>query len=119
MNPIEFIASHLILLAGMVMVVVSLKRAIRAQGARTMETIEQRYNAVIEKLDAATNRIGAELRDLANQVRSGGLTAEQEDAFATQLEAKAAALDLLGRDPADPVPTPAPEAPAPEAAPAE
>lgn len=73
-----------------------------------MATIEEKFNDVFAKLDASTNRLADQIRDLKGQIANQGLPAEKEEAILARLEGIANNLDKIGKDPENPIPEPAP-----------
>lgn len=63
---------------------------------------QEQFAAVLGRIDTATNGVADELKALKDTVKGFGLTAEQEDAILTQLEASASKLEGIGKtdDPA-------------------
>lgn len=59
--------------------------------------------AVLGRIDAATNNIAEDIRNLKDQI-STGLTPEQVADLQQQLEAKATTLEGIAADTSDPVP---------------
>ena len=72
------------------------------------------FEAVLGRIDTATNDVAADLRKLRDDLANAGLSVEQEAAVLGKLDAAATALEAVAADPADPVPTPEPQ-PEPEA----
>jgi hypothetical protein len=65
---------------------------------------EQEMDALIERLNAATNKLAATLKDLRDQLAAGGLTQEQEAAAVAKLDSAIASLEAMGADPQQPIP---------------
>lgn len=84
--------------------------------------IPAEFQTVLSRVDKFANDVSAllapiakRLDDLAALIAKGGMTAEEEaqvqatlSADADKIEAAAAALDALGKDPANPTPAPLP-----------
>lgn len=95
--------------------------------------IPAEFQTILSRIDTFSNNVSSllapiakRLDDLAAQIGKGGMTAEEESqvqatlsADADKIEAAAAALDALGKDPSNPTPSPLPEpeAPAPTSTP--
>ena len=69
---------------------------------------EQDVQALVARLDTATNSVAATLQTLRDQIADGGLTKEQEAAAIANLDGAIARLEALGADPNNPVPEPEP-----------
>jgi septum formation topological specificity factor MinE len=85
------------------------------QGALILERLEtimatqQQFSDALDRVNTATNSIASLLRDYVEQVKAGGMTAEQEEASLTRLNAAAEALEQMAQGPTDPVPVEPPE----------
>lgn len=75
--------------------------------------LSQETRAVIDRLNTATNKIAARLTKLAEQIATGGMSAADEAAAVTELNALAANLEGMGTDPDAPIPPEPPVTPAP------
>jgi hypothetical protein len=62
------------------------------------------YDALIDRLNAATSKVAGVLRDLRDKLAAGGMTADEEAAELAKLGAVADSLDALGADPTNPIP---------------
>lgn len=76
--------------------------------------LEEDFQAVINRIDGATNKIAQKLKDLADQIKGQGLPASIESQILLDLQGEASKLEGIGAT--DPVPTPLPE-PTPEPTP--
>ena len=72
-------------------------------------TTKADFDALIDRLNTATSKAAAILKDLRDKLAAGGLTADEEKAVQDKLSAVADALDAMAADPTDPVPVPVPE----------
>jgi hypothetical protein len=88
-------------------------RGLRNLGEKIM-AIGQDIEAIVGRIDKATDDIAAELRDIKGQL-SGGLGATEAAALQGRLDAAATKLEGIGKDPSNPVPT-EPPVPTPPAA---
>lgn len=74
------------------------------------------FQAILGRLDAATNSEAQKLKDLQDKVlaaiTNGGMTVEEENEIKAEFEAKIAFLEGLGK-PENPVPDPIPSDPTP------
>lgn len=68
-----------------------------------MATIED-FSAVLARIDTATNQIAADLKALKDQIAGAGLSAAVEADVLAQLDAKAKALEAIGKSTAPPTP---------------
>lgn len=73
------------------------------QNFAIMATIEQ-FEAALGRIDAATTRIAGDIRDLKDQIANQGLPGDVEATVLAALEAKATALEAIGKDVENPVP---------------
>jgi predicted RNase H-like nuclease (RuvC/YqgF family) len=73
--------------------------ALEAQGGHLMARQEQ-LDALLGRLDAATNEIASDLTRLRDEIRTGTVS----EASVSHLDEMIARLEALGRDPEDPVP---------------
>lgn len=74
---------------------------------------KDQFDALVSRLDAASNKLAATLQELRDKLAAGGMTAEEEAAAVATLDNSIKALEALGADPENPVPEPEPE-PEPE-----
>lgn len=65
---------------------------------------KQDFETLLAAVDEATNKIAARIQALTDKLGQGGMTAEEEAAIKTSLEAEVAKLQALGADPENPVP---------------
>jgi hypothetical protein len=70
--------------------------------------MKEQFDALVARLNEATNKLAATLTDLRDKLAAGGMTKAEEDAAVASLDASIASLEALGADPANPVPEPAP-----------
>lgn len=61
------------------------------------------FAAQLKRIDDATNAVAARLDKLSEQLKNG-LSAEEAAQVVAQLQADADRLEVLGKDPANPVP---------------
>lgn len=65
---------------------------------------QEGFETVLDRIDTATTEIATDLRDLREQVKGAGLSAELEESILARLEAHATRLEGIAADPEDPVP---------------
>lgn len=65
---------------------------------------QQDFDVVLGRIDAATNGVAQEVRDLKTEIVGKGLGAEAEDALLSKLDAVASKLEGIGADPSNPAP---------------
>lgn len=69
---------------------------------------KQQFDELNAKLDAATDEIAKDLKDLRDQLKDG-MTSQEVQEVRDTLTAKITRLEEMGKDPADPIPEPTPE----------
>lgn len=74
----------------------------------TMTTAAE-FTAGFARIDEATTKIAALIRDLISKQQAGGMTEEEETAAQDKLLLVASALEAMAATPTDPVPEPVPE----------
>lgn len=65
---------------------------------------QEQFDAVLTRIDAATNKIADQLRALKDQIANQGLPGDVEDAVLARLETAATQLEAVGASPENPVP---------------
>lgn len=79
---------------------------------------QDEFNAVLGRIDTATNEIAADISGLRDQIAGLGLPSTVEADILAQLDAAASRLEGIGADNANPVPDPVPDpVPTPDPAP--
>lgn len=58
--------------------------------------MDEKFLAALQRIDAATNGIAVQLRDLAEKVKNGGMSADAEAEVLSGLEAAATKLEGIG-----------------------
>lgn len=75
-------------------------------------SLQEDFQAVINRIDAATSKIAAKIMLLAEQIKGKGLSAADESAFLLAFQEEAAKLEGIGATDtvpvADPIPVPGP-----------
>lgn len=69
-----------------------------------MATTKAQFDEVLAAIDAETTRIATKVLELLEQVKGGGLTADEEDAAFALATAQLKKLKAIGADPENPVP---------------
>lgn len=64
---------------------------------KAMATTIEQFQAVLARIDDATNKIAAELQDLKTQIAGGGLSADVETTVLASLDAAATKLEGIGK----------------------
>lgn len=72
------------------------------------------YDALVAQFNVATNKIAERIAAIEAKLAAGGLTAEEEQATFGELSSIRQQLEVLGADPANPVPDPVPDPNNPE-----
>lgn len=70
---------------------------------RKIDAMHEEFNAVIKRIDEATNAIADEIKALKDQI-SGGLSADEAGPILATLDSLAGKLETIGHDPNNPVP---------------
>lgn len=65
---------------------------------------QEDFDAVLGRIDTATNKIAADLIALRDQIKGAGLPEALENSILASLTEKAARLEAIGADPTEPVP---------------
>jgi hypothetical protein len=113
MGAVNFVLLVLLFAAGL-----STRHELRTGLAKTRCDVKEikmklkDFEEAFARVDEATTAIGTKLRELAEKVANGGMTAEEEAQVAERLQALAGTLETMGSDPTDPIPNPVPEDPA-------
>jgi len=68
---------------------------------KLLMAISDKEQKLLDRFDAATTKIAAELKDLKDQVKNSGASTDEIDAA---FDAKIAQLEALGSDPNQPIP---------------
>ena len=64
-----------------------------------MANTKEQFDLLKQEFDAETTRIGEKIEQLAEKLKDGGLSAEEEAEIFVGFSSVAAALKALGRDP--------------------
>jgi DNA-binding ferritin-like protein len=64
-----------------------------------MDITKEQFDSLKQEFDAETTRIGEKIEELAEKLKDGGLSAEQEAEVFAGFSSVATALKALGRDP--------------------
>lgn len=70
----------------------------------TIMAKQEQFEAVLGRIDTATNKIAEQLRALKDQIANQGLPSEIEDQVLSRLETSATQLEAVGASPENPVP---------------
>lgn len=74
------------------------------QHLKLEKKMEEQFNAVLQRIDDATNGIAEQLRDLKGQIQGSGLSSEKEAEILGKLESAAGKLEGIGANPENPTP---------------
>lgn len=71
-----------------------------------MAFTKEQFDLLRDQINVATNKIAERIADLTEQLKTGGLTPDEEAAIFADFEAVVATLEGIAADPENPVPDP-------------
>ena len=97
------------LLVFIIILVIVVWAALTRQIEEARMATEEQFAAAFERLNTATTAVANLIRQLRDDLASGGLTPEQEADKLAKLGLAADALEAMAQNPTNPVPVPVPE----------